>query len=118
MRIERDTGASDSDPVVLTLKGQFEAFSLPTFSAEIEGLIDAGRLRICLDLKHLTFITSTALGYLVSAGKRLAELEGKLVFSEPSRFFRDTARTLELHQLFEIFDRTDDALRHLSAMPG
>lgn len=105
---------TDGDVTFLSLKGQFETVSLPTFRGAVEELLDDGRRRICVNFSGLTFINSTALGYLVEAGKRLKGLDGELVFSEPSTFFAATIRTLELHHLFEVFESDADAASYLA----
>ena len=106
---------NDGDVTVLALKGQFETFSLSGFSGTVEGLIESGVRQVCLNLRDLSFINSTALGYLVDVGKRLKGLGGEMVFSEPSSFFAATARTLELHHLFEIFPTDSEATQHFGA---
>jgi len=106
MELER---REDGDVTYLTLRGQFETFSLPTVSEEVEHLIDGGARRVCMNFHGVSFINSTALGYLVAIAKRLKDVGGELVFSAPSRFFADTIRTLELHHLFEIFPSDQEA---------
>jgi anti-anti-sigma factor len=106
MELER---REDGDVTYLTLRGQFETFSLPTVSEEVEHLIDGGARRVCMNFHGVSFINSTALGYLVELGKRLEDLGGRLVFSAPSRFFANTIRTLELHHVFEIFASDQEA---------
>jgi anti-anti-sigma factor len=104
------------DVSILGLEGHFETVDLPGFSAAVEALLQDGRRKLCLNFARLEFINSTALGYLVDVGKRLEkELEGELVFSEPSRFFEATVRTLELHHMFEIFPTDAEAVAHLGA---
>lgn len=99
----------DGGVTYLTLRGQFETFSLPTISERVERLVDGGVRRLCMNFHGVSFINSTALGYLVAVSKRLKGLGGELVFSAPSRFFADTVRTLELHHLFEIFPSDQEA---------
>lgn len=106
MELER---RDEGDVTFLTLRGQLETLSLPTVSEEVEHLIQSGARRVCMNFHGVSFINSTALGYLVDVGKRLEELGGELVFSAPSRFFADTIRTLELHHLFEIFASDQEA---------
>ena len=108
----------DGDVTTVTLDGHFEAFSLPAVSEEIEHVIDKGARKVCINMKGVSFINSTALGYLVATSKRLQELDGKMVLSEPSEFLDATIRTLELHLLFEIFPTDGDALDHLRSHQG
>ena len=52
--------------------------------------------------------------HLVNVGNRLKEVDGELVFSQPSQFFADTFRTLELHHLFELFPSDRDAATYFA----
>jgi anti-sigma B factor antagonist len=98
----------------LSLEGAFETDSLPTFSQVTEKLVEDGIRRLCLNFRDVSFINSTALGYLVDVGKRIRAAGGEMVFSQPSKFFSDTFRTLELHHLFELFDSDRDAIAHFA----
>jgi len=111
IEIQRRT---DRGVSVLAIQGQFDTFSLPAFSEEVERLLGDGARRICINFKGISFINSTTLGYLVDVGKRLRELGGELVFAEPSPFFAATVRTLELHLIFEIFDSDAAAIAHFA----
>jgi len=102
----------------LSLEGAFETDSLPTFSQVTEKLVAEGGHRICLNFRDVSFINSTALGYLVDVGKRLRALGGELVFSQPSKFFGDTFRTLELHHLFELFGSDRDVVAYFADRPA
>jgi len=111
MKIQRrDSG----NITFLSVEGAFETDSLPTFSDVTEALVADGGHRICLNFRDVSFINSTALGYLVDVGKRIKALGGELVFSQPSKFFSDTFRTLELHHLFELFDSDRDAVAYFA----
>jgi anti-sigma B factor antagonist len=105
---------SDGDIVLLALRGHCETDDLPALKAQVDGFIEGGARKLCLNFAGLSFLNSTALGYLVATAKRLGELGGQLVLSEPSRFFAATIRTLELHHIFEIFPHDDAALQHLA----
>ena len=89
--------------------GQFDTTDVEQFQAHVEEAVDAQHFKIAINLGQMTFINSTALGYLVAIAKRLKDIGGELVFSAPSRFFADTIRTLELHHLFEIFPSDQEA---------
>ena len=113
MRRGMETRRRDIDDVtILGLSGTFDSVSLPELSAKVDAVIRDGRLRLCLNMRDLHFINSTVLGYLVEIGRRLQRQEGELVFSQASKFFGDTFRTLELHHIFTLFDSDTEALEH------
>jgi len=98
----------------VTMSGPFETFGLPTFSERVEKILGSGVKKVCMNFRGLTFINSTALGYLITVGKRLREEDGALAFSEPSRVFRSTFMTVGLHHLFELYETDADAIDALS----
>ncbi|MEM8882750.1 MAG: STAS domain-containing protein [Planctomycetota bacterium] len=103
----------DVDEVTIYgLNGSFDSISLPAVSGTLDAAIADGRDRLCLNMRDLSFINSTALGYLVALRKRLTDAGGELVFSHASDFFSATFRTLELHHIFQLFESDDEALRH------
>jgi anti-anti-sigma factor len=101
------------DVVVLTLDGIFDSDALPMARRETEEILAAGALKVCINCSRVTFVNSTALGFLVELAKRLKQLDGECVLSQLSDFFRSTARVLELHYIFEIFETDGEALAHL-----
>jgi anti-anti-sigma factor len=99
--------------VVLTLDGIFDSDALPAVRRETDEILAAGALKLCVNCSRVSFVNSTALGFLVEIGKRLKELDGELVLSQLSDFFRSAARVLELHLVFEIFETDGEALAYL-----
>jgi len=104
----RDVG----DVTILGLSGTFDSVGLPELSSSVDAVLREGRNRLCLNMRDLSFINSTVLGYLVEIGRRLQRQEGELVFSQASKFFADTFRTLELHHIFSLYPSDDEALAH------
>ena len=109
MRIERrQAGQVD----VLSFLGEFDASKAPL--AEIDRLVEDGRIRLVCNFGGLKFVASPVLGYLVKTGKRLKARGGEMVFSEPSRFMRATIQTLGLDQIFEVFPDDAAAVAHFA----
>ena len=52
------------DIVILKFVGEFDTFNLPMFGERVDRMIDGGDILLVLDVRLLTFINSTALGYL------------------------------------------------------
>src|SRR5210317_239319 len=109
MKIERKTAGKVQ---ILAFKGEFDAFNLPTISEKLDALIQTGCTRLVFNLRRLKFINSSALGYLIKTSKRLVELEGELVLSEPSKFFKSTITTLGIDQIFKIFPTDEEAVKY------
>jgi len=115
MKIERKTAG---DVNILAFTGEFDAFNLPQISEKIDDLVQRGCNRLVFNLHLLKFINSSALGYLIKTAKRLRELDGELVLSEPSKFFQTTIKTLGIDQIFKIFPDDQEAVKYFHDAGG
>lgn len=107
MKVERNRV---QDVTILKFVGEFDAFNLPTYSQKIDALVEAGESSMVFNLRLLTFINSSALGYLLKVQKRCNELGGDLILVQPSKFIRKTLLTLGLQEVFHIYDTEEDGV--------
>ena len=115
MKIDRKQAG---DVMILAFTGEFDAFNLPTISEKLDALIEKGVAKLVFNLHLLKFINSSALGYLIKTHKRLRELDGELVLSEPSKFFQTTITTLGIDQIFKIFPTDEEAVKYFHDASG
>jgi len=108
MKIEKQTVG---DVVVLTFAGEFDAFGDASVLEEIDGLIE-GSTRAVFNFRDLTFISSSALGYLLKAVKTLRDAGGDLVYSEPAQSFRRIIDVYGVAEVFRVFASDHAALAH------
>jgi anti-sigma B factor antagonist len=111
----------EGDVTVIAFAGELDAFNLAATAKEIDALIDGGEARFVFDLKKLSFINSSALGYLIKTRKRVQAAGGDVALAQPSNFFRKTLVTLGLDKLFSVYESVDDGVRHFTsklARPG
>jgi len=107
MKVERKQWG---DVTILSFIGEFDAYNLPTFSGKIDNLIETGNTKLVFNLRLMTFINSSALGYLVQTKKRVEELGGNLVVITPSKFVRKALTVLGLHEFFKIFETEEEGV--------
>jgi anti-anti-sigma factor len=107
MKVERKQWG---DVTLLTFVGEFDAFNLPTFSSKIDNLIEAGNSQLAFNLRLMTFINSSALGYLVKTKKAVEAQGGDLVLVQPSKFVRKALTVLGLHEFFHIFETDEEGV--------
>lgn len=107
MKVERKRW---QDVTILSFVGEFDAFNLPTYSQKIDALIEGGETCMVFNLHLLTFINSSALGYLLKVKKRCQELGGDLVLVHPSKFIKKTLLTLGLQEVFAIYESDEDGV--------
>lgn len=109
MKLDHTT---QGDVTVLEFTGEFDAFNLGPVSKAVDDMIDHGQTKLVFQLKKLTFLNSSALGYLIKARKRAQAAGGDAVLAEPSKFVRKLLATVGLDKLFSVYDGTDAALAH------
>lgn len=107
MKVERKRW---QNVTILGFIGEFDAFNLPTYSQKIDALVEAGETQMVFNLRLLTFINSSALGYLLKVKKRCQELGGDLTLVAPSKFIKKTLLTLGLQEVFNIYESDEDGV--------
>lgn len=107
MKVERKQWG---EVTILSFVGEFDAYNLPTFSGKIDNLIETGNTKLVFNLRLMTFINSSALGYLVQTKKRVEEAGGDLVIITPSKFVRKALTVLGLHEYFGIYETQEEGV--------
>jgi anti-sigma B factor antagonist len=107
MKVERKQWG---DVSILSFVGEFDAYNLPTFSGKIDNLIEAGQTKLVFNLRLMSFINSSALGYLVSTKKEVENAGGDLVLVTPSKFVRKALTVLGLHEFFKMFETEEEGV--------
>jgi anti-sigma B factor antagonist len=102
--------AIDSERHVLAVRGEIDLFTAPELKQVLAESIEAGRIRIIVDLTETTFLDSTALGVLIGAVKRLRSRHGALAMVNIDENIAKTFEITGLDQIFTIVATRDDAV--------
>ncbi len=102
--------AVEDDRHVLEVRGEIDLFTAPELKQVIGATIEAGRIRIVVDLTHTTFLDSTALGVLIGAVKRLRSRDGALAIVNVDENIAKTFEITGLDQIFTIVATREDAV--------
>lgn len=113
MDVEKQTAG---DVVLLAFAGEFDAAGDTAELQELDELIGESA-RVVFNFRDLTFMNSSALGYLLKTTKTLRDRGGELVFSEAARAFRNIVEIYGLGPLFKVFPNDRAALAHFGAEP-
>ena len=100
---------------VCRIAGELTDVGVPKVRLEIEELIDAGCVRLAVNVGKLSFISSGGLGFLVSMRHRVREQGGDLVFAGRSAFLEKMLATLGYDRFLPVFPDDDTARAFLSA---
>jgi anti-sigma B factor antagonist len=76
--------SDDTDPPLLTVRGEVDLASAPKLAAAMTELMDRGYTQVAVDLGSVEFIDSSGLGVLVGSLRRLREDGGDLVLRAAS----------------------------------
>jgi len=105
----------DAERHVLAVRGEIDLFTAPELKQVLAESIEAGRIRIIVDLTETTFLDSTALGVLIGAVKRLRSRDGALALVNIDENIAKTFEITGLDQIFTILDTREEAVRSIDA---
>ena len=77
---------------------------------QINNLIDAGKIRIIIDLKHVEWMNSSGLGILIGAITTLRNNGGKMILANVSERIENLLKITKLISVFEIERDVDKAI--------
>ena len=100
----------DGDRHVVAVTGEIDLFTAPEFKQRVSAPIDAGRLRVVVDLTATTFVDSASLGVLIGAHRRLRRHGGRLVIVCTNDAIAKTFRITGLNGVFTIVGSLEEAL--------
>ncbi len=101
------------DYAILTLKGEFDTFYVPSLQVEIDGLLEHGVYHIILNMRLVKFVNSTALGGIIKAHKLCKAQGGELLIAQPSAFVKEIIGKVGIDQLVPVYDEEDQAVKHI-----
>jgi anti-sigma B factor antagonist len=105
----------DGERHVLAVRGEIDLFTAPELKQVLAESIEAGRVRIIVDLTETTFLDSTALGVLIGAVKRLRSRDGALAIVNVDENITKTFEITGLDQIFTILPSREAAVEAVAA---
>jgi anti-anti-sigma factor len=92
-------GKADSGSYVLRLEGDFDGASVPRVRDGLNAALSEGYRSIVIDLSNVTYMDSSALGFIVWADQRLQPVAGTLALAGANA---DVSRILQLTGLIGV----------------
>ena len=96
------TVSEDGGLTVVSAVGELDVNTAPELRERLALLIAAGTRQISVDLASVSFVDSTALSVLVSALKRLRQVDGDLQLASPTPSVRRVFEITGLTRLYTI----------------
>ncbi len=99
------------DVAVITIIGSVDSADSDALLDFLNQLIDAGQIRLVVDLAGMDFIASMGLGALVRTYTRLSRAGGFLRLAQPQPPILKLIKTTALDRLLPIYDALEQALK-------
>lgn len=100
---------------VVKPSGLLDGMQAPTFRQEIDTAIQAGCLRILVNLEEVSFLDSSGLGALVAALKSARSIGGDLYLCGLNQQIKMVFELTSMDRAFEIYDTFDDLFNAVAA---
>ena len=104
------TSREENGVWVVEVEGKLNTGASPDAEKYLNKLLDEGATKILLSLEYLDFIASTGLRVILSTGKKLAKVGGKLALCNPNLTVNDVLKMSGFNQMFNVFDSEEEAL--------
>lgn len=92
---------------VVALIGRLDANSAPELDRNVNELVDSGSRSIILELSRLEYMASAGLRSILSLGRTLNALHGKLMLCGASGIVKDVLVMSGFSGMFPLFDSID-----------
>lgn len=103
--------------VVLSLDGFLDAHTAPQFEAAIQKEMDAGQVRMVVDCRKLTYISSAGLGVFMTFVEELREQGGDIKICGVIPKVLSVFEVLGFPELFDIVDDVPQAVQRFAEAP-
>ena len=100
---------SIGDFVVFAVAGDMEAYDADKFENECIGIIEKGDKKIIIDLKDLSYISSSGLRALLNIRSRAEKEDGALLLAGLKDKVLEVFRVSNLLKVFKVYDSVTDA---------
>ena len=92
----------------VTVSGALDAHTFEPFFKAMSQLIDAGTLRIVLDLREMTYITSVGINYLVNLRLLRKKAGGDVILVKPQPQVLNVLQLIGLLAVLKIVDTVEE----------
>lgn len=105
------TKSAQGDVTIVSLSGKLDAQSSPAANDQIKALLSAGKSKILLDLKALTYISSAGLGILNANQAEARKAGGSIRLAGVQPAVKDVFDLLKFTLLFKMYPGVPEALK-------
>lgn len=100
----------DNIPII-SIEGRLDAYTSVDLEESINELIDAGNLQIIVNFDKIDYISSSGLRVMLATLKQLKQVHGDVKLCCLKSYIREIFDIAGFTQLFEIYEKEDDAFK-------
>ena len=100
----------ENEITVVDIEGKMNTGASPDAEKFLNVLLDEGVTKILLNLEELDFIASTGLRVILSTGKKLAKISGRIAICNPNHTVMDVLKMSGFSQMFNVFEDEAEAI--------
>lgn len=101
---------SSDDVHILNLNGRLDATCVSELKETVQNMIDAGGLKILIDMTHVDFVDSSGLGTLVTCLRSVTRAGGVFKITSLLENPRTVFETTRLDRVFDLHDDRSEAI--------
>ncbi|MEK6813418.1 MAG: STAS domain-containing protein [Nitrospirota bacterium] len=106
----------DGEVVVIEMGGRFAFSTHRDFRKKVDELLGHGSKKLIVDLSHVEFIDSSALGMLLMAREQARLIGGSLALVNPAGYVRKILDLAQFQRIFPILSSVDEAVVAVSGV--
>lgn len=95
---------------LVRLSGKLDVTLSMTVESELEELVDSGAVNLILAISGVEYLSSSGIRVFISIMRKVKDKHGKIVLAEVPDTIKKILKTVDLEDLFEVYDSVDKAL--------
>lgn len=114
LQIKTRTKAEPYQPtngVVIDIKGDLNLYSTPALKQILTNLVDAGKVKIFVNVANLNYIDSSGLGTFLAHQSKLLKMNGYVKVCSPAKQVLAVIELTKLKSMLKVSSNLEDALR-------
>ena len=118
MNLKMSSRSINDHAALIDLDGEIDVYTAPQLKQQIIELLDGGTRRVLINLSHVDYLDSTALGVLIGGLKRLRERDGTLDLICPNPRIKRIFEITGLDKIFDMYATDEEAIQQLGSKEG
>ncbi|ADK30646.1 STAS domain-containing protein [Brachyspira pilosicoli] len=95
---------------VVKLEGKLDVNLSVSIESELDALIESGSINLILEISKVEYLSSSGIRVFINMMRKIKDKNGRLVLASVPDVIKKILKTVDLEDLFEVFDSVDDAL--------